>query len=185
MKRCLMTICFGVIAVSPVLAQENKNVAPVPGSADNGPSLDVTMKFIQEKLKAKLSEWEDVTADPTSCQITFAKNLKPKGYYNTIHADATATTFSFREVEKIEVQVRRDDDGDAMPGIYDLMVSMTTEKSVHESDYKKGKICNRRDFGFWRSFGGRGLDEDLANRVAKAMVHAVELCGGGSKAEPF
>jgi hypothetical protein len=28
-------------------------------------------------------------------------------------------------------------------------------------------------------------DEDLANRVAKAMVHAVELCGGGSKPEPF
>ena len=29
------------------------------------------------------------------------------------------------------------------------------------------------------------LDEDTANRVAKAMVHAVELCGGGSKPEPF
>jgi hypothetical protein len=28
------------------------------------------------------------------------------------------------------------------------------------------------------------LDEDLANRVAKAFVHAVELCGGGSK-DPF
>jgi hypothetical protein len=29
-------------------------------------------------------------------------------------------------------------------------------------------------------------DEDLANRVAKAMLHAVELCGGGgSKPEPF
>jgi hypothetical protein len=27
-------------------------------------------------------------------------------------------------------------------------------------------------------------DQDLADRVAKAMVHAVELCGGGSK-EPF
>jgi hypothetical protein len=28
-------------------------------------------------------------------------------------------------------------------------------------------------------------DEQLANRVAKAMVHAVELCGGGGKSEPF
>jgi hypothetical protein len=29
-------------------------------------------------------------------------------------------------------------------------------------------------------------DEDLANRVAKAMLHAVELCGGGGgKSEPF
>jgi hypothetical protein len=28
-------------------------------------------------------------------------------------------------------------------------------------------------------------DEDTANRLAKALVHAVELCGGGSKPEPF
>jgi hypothetical protein len=28
------------------------------------------------------------------------------------------------------------------------------------------------------------LDEDVANRIAKAMVHAVELCGGGNK-DPF
>jgi hypothetical protein len=27
-------------------------------------------------------------------------------------------------------------------------------------------------------------DEDMANRVAKAMIHATELCGGGSN-EPF
>jgi hypothetical protein len=26
--------------------------------------------------------------------------------------------------------------------------------------------------------------EEIANRIAKAMVHAVELCGGGNK-EPF
>jgi hypothetical protein len=26
--------------------------------------------------------------------------------------------------------------------------------------------------------------EEMANRIAKAMVHAVELCGGGSKPEP-
>jgi hypothetical protein len=28
------------------------------------------------------------------------------------------------------------------------------------------------------------LDEEIANRIAKAMSHAVELCGGGSK-DPF
>ncbi len=28
-------------------------------------------------------------------------------------------------------------------------------------------------------------DEDAANRVAKAMIHAIELCGGGSAPEPF
>jgi hypothetical protein len=28
-------------------------------------------------------------------------------------------------------------------------------------------------------------DIDTANRVAKALIHAVELCGGGKKDEPF
>lgn len=28
-------------------------------------------------------------------------------------------------------------------------------------------------------------DEDTANRVAKAVVHAIETCGGGSAPEPF
>jgi hypothetical protein len=31
----------------------------------------------------------------------------------------------------------------------------------------------------------RFYDQEMANRVANAMVHAVELCGGGSKPEPF
>jgi hypothetical protein len=28
-------------------------------------------------------------------------------------------------------------------------------------------------------------EQETADRVAKAMVHAVELCGGGPKPEPF
>jgi hypothetical protein len=28
------------------------------------------------------------------------------------------------------------------------------------------------------------FDQDLANRAAKAMVHGIELCGGGNKS-PF
>jgi hypothetical protein len=38
----------------------------------------------------------------------------------------------------------------------------------------------------WKSGGIYFLlyDESLAHRIAKALVHAVELCGGGSK-DPF
>jgi hypothetical protein len=28
-------------------------------------------------------------------------------------------------------------------------------------------------------------DEEMAGRVAKAMIHAIDLCGGGSPPEPF
>jgi hypothetical protein len=31
----------------------------------------------------------------------------------------------------------------------------------------------------------RFYEQELADRVAKALVHAVELCGGGPKPEPF
>jgi hypothetical protein len=45
-KRCLMTTCSALLAVSTGLAQET----PVTKTADNGPSLEVTMIFIQEKI---------------------------------------------------------------------------------------------------------------------------------------
>lgn len=48
-KRCLMTIGFAVLAASAVFAQGTDSTAPAK-PADNGPSLGVTMGFIQEKL---------------------------------------------------------------------------------------------------------------------------------------
>jgi len=50
MKRCMMTVCFTALAVSAALAQEKKTVPPPPKPADEGPSLEVTMKFIQDKM---------------------------------------------------------------------------------------------------------------------------------------
>jgi len=66
-----------------------------------------------------------------------------------------------------------------------LKVLMTTEKSVHNHHFKKGKPRPKDDTesGIW--IAGRIFDEDFANRLAKAMLHAVELCGGGSQPEPF
>jgi hypothetical protein len=48
MKRSLLTMCFAVLTVSGALAQQKKAVPP-PKPAD-GPSLEVTMKFIQDKM---------------------------------------------------------------------------------------------------------------------------------------
>jgi hypothetical protein len=31
----------------------------------------------------------------------------------------------------------------------------------------------------------RFYEQEMADRVAKALLHAVELCGGGPKPEPF
>jgi hypothetical protein len=163
------------------------------------------MQFVQEKLKAKLPYWTDITADPANCQITFAKHYGPELSANGNSRDYT-TTFSFREVERIEVMPLReysrvtgqeeDPDNPPSPDTFVLRVLMTTAKSVHErkTTSKKGKVVSGpanynanwnydKYKGEWTATFQEG--EDLANRLAKAMAHAVELCGGGSKPEPF
>jgi hypothetical protein len=173
MKRCLIMIGCALLAASAALAQEKKD-APPPKPGDNGPSLEATMKFIQDKLKAKLTRWDDITADPGNCQLAFARSGKWAG---NDWEDETLT-FSLREVEKIEVTPPEESSA-----FFDLRVLMTTEKSVHVRHFKNGKPRPKADTdsGQWSS----AFDEDLANRLAKAMLHAVELCGGGSKPEPF
>jgi hypothetical protein len=105
-------------------------------------------------------------------------------------------------VEKLEVHQDKDcdewrpnydgtcEDGDVTPA-FALEVLMTTNHSVHERYTEKEKKLfipsktvhlSDGDFG---SMSWAFPDEDVANRVAKAIVHAVELCGGGSQPEPF
>ena len=50
MKRCLRTICFATLMASGAVAQQKKSVPPPPKPQDAGPSLEVTMKFIQDKM---------------------------------------------------------------------------------------------------------------------------------------
>jgi len=60
---------------------------------------------------------------------------------------------------------------------------------VYDPEYLK-RLSKRKDF---RPYADKGIpeldfifsDETMANRVAKAMLLAVELRGGGSKPEPF
>jgi hypothetical protein len=89
-------------------------------------------------------------------------------------------------------------DGDAgvpLQQVEDVMI-LPVEQSIKETDSKNGNTTRsyRSDPPIFvlrvRRQKGAGsnefdfTDEALANRVAKAMVHAVELCGGGSK-DPF
>ncbi len=195
MKRYLRMICFMVLAVSGGLAQQKKAVPPPPKPADEGPSLEVTMKFIQDKLNdvglinyagyyhdnATGSDWTDrfqvqatgVVADPGACRVSFHWKTVRNG---TTFADLDVG-FSLKAVGDIVV-LPADQNQKAIdtaaghpewtcridPGVFVL--------NARRTDIKGG---NSFDFS----------DEQMANRVAKAMVHAVELCGGGAKPEPF
>jgi hypothetical protein len=171
-------MCFAVLAASAALAQDKDNAPPQPKQGDNGPSLQVTMKFIQEKLTDKSNkhyEREDIVADPGSCHLTITDSGTAKG------ATTVIRSFSLREVEKIQVGPMLDEDGQATSAFV-LRISMDSQTGVHhtfiyDKKHKKESFAGGYRFEF--------SDEDIANRVAKAMIHAVELCGGGSKPEPF
>lgn len=192
MKRWGTVWCFVALAVSGTLAQQTKSVPPPPKPVDDGPSLEVTMKFIQDKLN-------DIGA------VNYASythdNVAGADWTNQYRVEATrviasACRIGYRWKTAIDGKAGQDGDGGfllkdvadvaVMPMEQDQKAQATAQGhpawsirvdppvfvlKVRRTD----KAANVFDF----------FDEQMANRVAKAMVHAVELCGGGSKAEPF
>jgi hypothetical protein len=205
MKRYLMMMCLAVLAVSAAVAQEKKTVPPPPKAANDGPSLEVTMKFIQDKLNDadKLNfainwynvaidkventyqigyEVSNVAANPARCVITIERKILIDGRTIQINQD-----WGLRDVLDLavrtgaeEVRKKQAEMGDHTydprfdPAVFVLVARRLKDKKQQPS----GWLITEPDQLFF-------ADEDMANRVAKAMVHAVELCGGGSKPEPF
>jgi hypothetical protein len=194
MKKILqvsVVICVAVLLGGPALAQTA--VAPPPRPAGSGPSLAVTMQFIQAKLSeqgkvnfavyshnnANGTDWTNlmseentnVAADPSTCRISYHWKATRDGAV-TFDQDYW---FSLRDVQKLEVrtgeQNQKKVDTDAGNPSLDTRVDPPFFALVAR---RPGNIENHFLF----------TDEDTANRVAKAMVHAVELCGGGDK-DPF
>ena len=83
-KSLLTTVCCALLAVSNGLAQGT----PAPKPSENGPSLDVTMKFIQDQLNEQgqlnyivsapdqppvtvITDMSNVLANPAACRLTY------------------------------------------------------------------------------------------------------------------
>jgi hypothetical protein len=193
MKRFIMSICIPILAASAGLAQEKNAVPPPPKPSDDGPSLDVTMKFIKEKLEAKIKAGTytaEVTADPATCQFTSASRSRPGGDPIYVYT----SSLSFREVEKIQVMSNAeylaatvpDSDSEPYPDAFTIRLLMAKQTSAHTQRkviHKKGKTDIRDTYA--GEYATTVADEDSANRITKAMLHAVELCGDDSKSEPF
>jgi hypothetical protein len=185
----LLMICF---AAGVALAQQN--VPPPPKPPDNGPSLADTMKFIQEKLNGlgpinfvvfahddvagndwtyqRKVEISNLVADSHSCIVQYHFTVTDNG---TVRANLDAG-IPLKAVENIIVtpegqRLRETDTAEGHPSY-----SSRVEPPVFVLKTVRSNNGGLNEFYF--------PDEDLANRVAKAMVHAVELCGGGNK-EPF
>jgi hypothetical protein len=179
-------------ALLSALALAQTAVQPPPKPADSGPSLAATMQFIQEKVgqqgkinfalyvhdNAAGNDWivqkalevTNIVPHPETCILNFHVKLWENG---SIVVDQDLG-IPFRDAEDVIIQ--------------------PVEQSIKENDNKAGYTTRsyRSDPPVFALRVRRKAtynelyftDEETANRVAKAMVHAVELCGGSNK-DPF
>jgi len=182
--KCFLTL----FAASSAFAQD---VPPPPKPADSGPSLAATMQFIQEQLGSigavnYVAYFHDNTVGNDWTQ-KFANEV-------IVEANATGCRISYHELLTRNGQVMIDQDAGILLKDVTEVVVKAGEQALKESNSKAGhpEWTARMDPPVYilevrRKIGPNYFvlyDESLANRIAKALVHAVELCGGGSK-DPF
>ena len=194
MKTLRIIVSVLVLAAFSVAFAQNA-VPPPPQPAADGPSLAVTMQFIQDKMNeqgkinyalythdnAKGEDWPvyqisiqvaNVIADPATCRITWHK-VTTNGGVVGIDKDFS---LDLRNVLSFEVRT----------SVHEAKVEDTANGNPawdkrQDPPYfaVTAKLRGNTETPFFFS------SEEMANRVAKAMVHAVELCGGGGNKEPF
>ena len=70
-----------------------------------------------------------------------------------------------------------------VPKVYSLTLNTGVRKIHYHNVFKVGSTVSEQDLDS-REALMMFAEEDMANRIAKAMLHAMELCGAGSK-DPF
>jgi hypothetical protein len=157
-----------------------------------------TIKF--DPTPQRSQETQVVAVDPAGGLSLQEKDSFPDSGYRV---DGSATwQMNFKDVEKLEVQTmadamnHADQEGNVFvvnPQVYELLVHLTSGKTVrghfqvtttcsNAEDLQKQGLCTSKESDYNpRDFILFFRDEETANRVAKAMIHAIELCGGGSK----
>jgi hypothetical protein len=102
----------------------------------------------------------------------------------------------FKNIEKLEVlssadykhRVNPAENYQDDPPYFELVIHMAAGRAVPRHTQavpsnRHGKTTQSDDS--IREFALHFRDEETANRVAKAAIHAIEMCGGGSQPEPF
>src|ERR1039458_6594273 len=124
--------------------------------------------------------------------------------FGSVTSNGTTTwQVNFKDVDKLEVQNSSDYKHNAAPAFvyqdtplfYELVVHLAPGKTVRYHSRMTvcttGVIIHKQSCKPTESDTNVGVfalhfrDEETADRVAKAMIHAIELCGGGSQPEPF
>ncbi|MGA2633323.1 MAG: hypothetical protein ABSF16_03745 [Terracidiphilus sp.] len=168
-------------------ASGQRHADPAPNPAGSGPSLAETMQLLQEKLneQGKMSwttHYHD-SADNTNWIYDYIFEV------SKVVADASACTIAYHY--KITIDGVQKFDRDASLDMRDVQDITQTTGDEHQdkNDVAAGRptwsakadpphfiliVQGKGNLKFYFYF----FNEDTANRVTKAMGHAVELCGG-------
>jgi hypothetical protein len=166
------------------------DATPAAAPTTGGPSLAETMKFIQAKLNDMGKVGFVVFFQDTSNGSTSTENFTNE--ISNVVADQNICRISYHRVSTDQGQTYKDEnDIFLLRNVQDIMVR-PYEQAQTEWFAEHGRTLMitstnpplmeleaRRPHGEENFFVF--TDADLADRVAKAMLHAVELCGGGSK----
>lgn len=182
-------LAFALMAIGALHAQQS--VAPPPKPADNGPSLEKTMQFIQENAAEGKLNYTAIVTDASQQGVEWRNKFTVETSNLAADPAACRVTYHWRAEEN----GRLIDDAD-----YTLMLKDVKEILVLPQDQNQNQVDSRNSHLDWNSRitpplftliakRPKGVvnvflfsDEEMANRVAKAITHAVELCGGGRDA---
>jgi hypothetical protein len=178
-KLSLRPLSLLVLCVLPGLAQ-----------ADSGPSLEVTMKFIQDALDASKElftvstesatsfSWtstvqfhyiQQLTANSSDCAISgYEQNQDDKRIIGPF-----PLRISLKAVEEWQISTQTQSLNPPEKAVGIEWISSTPELVVVRAA-TLASLANNMNLGVIR-FG----NQELANRVVNALKHATELCGGG------
>lgn len=190
----MKTPTITVIALALMGWATAQDVPPLPPLRGDAASLKDTMKFIQDKLPGKVNyvvyahdnvtgadglakrsmEVSEVSVDADRCHIGFHWRFDNGKNTGIVERDDGVFLKSVQEITLSQWD-QLIEQGNAKAGHPEVSVKvdpavfLVRVRSPHE---RSGEFI----FNFY--------DEALADRVAKALQHAVDLCGGGNQ-EPF
>jgi hypothetical protein len=194
MMRKLIFLATLVLLLSAAIAIAQTAVPPPPMPVDNGPSLAATMQFIENKLngrgKIAYVEFAQDSTNGAGATVTFTDEI------SNVIADQNQCSISMHMKETSNGRTTTDgNDGFSLRDVNDIVVKPYEQyetQRLSKNGHPELVITSTNPpvtALMLRRANGHGFvlffsDADLADRVAKALSHAVELCGGGSK-EPF
>jgi hypothetical protein len=190
----ILKIVLAMPAIAVLL--QAAHAEPSPRNGSRGPSLEATLQFIADKLGANGSfgavvwdkdlstgstsegtyQWEftNVRADAASCSLLYHLKITSKGTV-TINEDRQTGFAKFEDLVA-EPLAQSETQANASAGIPNWIGTATNPEITAILLRGESGVDFRAMFYF--------ADPNLADRVAKAMAHAIELCGV-VKSEPF